>query len=85
MDSDVTTNLDSITDSNYTYDSLLDDSVVDSSSISSVDSSADSFNYSDYYLKEIYRDVHFGLFFLVVVFSIVLMIMFGRFIYNLLR
>lgn len=81
MDSDVTTNLDSITDSDYTYDSILDDSVVDSFS---VDSSADSTD-TNTYLREIYRDVHFGLFFLVIVFAIFIIIIFGRFIYNLLR
>lgn len=81
MDSDVTTNLDSITDSDYTYDSLLDDSVVDSSSISSVDSSADTV--TDTYLKGIYENTWYSSLFTFLIFVFIVAVCFGRFIYNL--
>lgn len=78
MDSDVTTNLDSITDSDYTYDSLLDDSVVDSFS---VDSSADS-TVTDA-LKGIYENTWRTSVFAFLILIFIVAVCFGRFIYNL--
>ena len=82
MESDVTTNLDSIMDSDYSYDSLLDDSVVDSSSIVSVDSSADSTD-TDTYLKGIYENTWYSSLFTFLIFVFIVAVCFGRFIYNL--
>lgn len=82
MDSDVTTNLDSITDSDYTYDSLLDDSVVDSSSFVSVDSSSDS-TVTDTYLKGIYDNTFRTSVFAFLILIFIVAVCFGRFIYNL--
>lgn len=84
MKSDVTTNLDSVTDSDNTYDSLFDDSVSDSSSVYVADSSADS-AVTDTYLKRIYDNTWYTALFTFLIFVFIVAVCFGRFIYNLLN